>query len=132
MVTAIETVTRDLGGIMCNCSPEKNGHPTGPIGPAGICLDCGTEGPFYRQAIENYQMTHNGHLPHIPDISERYTPINWHTAFKEAPTETEWLFPPMIEAGTLNVLFGLPGVGKSLLTLEIALEIVRDGKTVVM
>jgi AAA domain len=66
------------------------------------------------------------------EISKRYSPINWHDAFKAQTDEVDWLFPPLIEAGTLNVLFGLPGVGKSLLTLDIALQVIAEGKTVMM
>lgn len=66
------------------------------------------------------------------DIASSYTPVDWRSAFHETPDEVDWLFPPLIEAGTLNVLFGLPGVGKSLLTLEIALDVVRDGKVVMI
>lgn len=64
------------------------------------------------------------------EISKLYVPINWHEAFKIITEEVDWLFPPLIEAGTVNVLFGLPGVGKSLLTLDIALQVIAEGKTV--
>jgi len=60
----------------------------------------------------------------------KYVPVDWYEAFSSQPAEEDWLFPPLIEAGTLNVLFGLPGVGKSLLVLDMILEILRDGKRV--
>ena len=41
------------------------------------------------------------------------------------------LIEPFLEVGTINALFGPPGTGKSLLTLEIALRLVREGRTVV-
>jgi hypothetical protein len=66
----------------------------------------------------------------VPVDTGKYKPINWHEAFRSQPDEVDWLFPPLIEAGTVNVLFGLPGVGKSLLTLDIALQIIAEGKTV--
>ena len=64
------------------------------------------------------------------NIADKYVPVNWHEAFQSRPSEVDWLFPPLIEAATLNVLFGLPGVGKSLLVLEIVLEILREGRNV--
>ena len=73
-------------------------------------------------------------LPYFPqnEISKKYKPVDWREAFANQPGETQWLFPPLIEAGTLNVLFGLPGVGKSLIVLEMILEVLRDGKAVIV
>jgi hypothetical protein len=63
-------------------------------------------------------------------IASRYKAVNWMEAFKKQPEEVDWLFPPILEMGTVNALFGPPGVGKSLLTLEIALTLVREGRRV--
>jgi len=65
------------------------------------------------------------------EIARKYTPVNWAVAFKMQPEDVEWLVPDFIEEGTLNAIYSAPGVGKSLLALEIAVEIVRSGKTVV-
>lgn len=66
------------------------------------------------------------------EISRRYKPVDWTEAFRCRSTEVNWLFPPILEAGTLNVLFGLPGVGKSLLVLDLVLEIMREGRKVLV
>lgn len=66
-MSEIEEITRRHGGIMCSCSPETNGHMQIPLAPAGYCPNCGTEGPFYQQALQHYQVTHNGVNPHEGD-----------------------------------------------------------------
>lgn len=63
-------------------------------------------------------------------IASKYSPVNWAEAFKRQPEDVDWLFPPILETGTTNALFGKPGVGKSLITLEIAMTLVREGKKV--
>lgn len=65
------------------------------------------------------------------ELSRLYSPINWHEAWTRTSEETDWLLPPILERGTVNALYGKPGVGKSLITLEMAVEIVRDGHSVV-
>jgi hypothetical protein len=66
-------------------------------------------------------------------IALGYTPVNWADAWKAQPEDVEWLTPDCewLETGTLNALFSKPGTGKSLVTLETALSIVRSGRTVV-
>lgn len=64
------------------------------------------------------------------ELSRLYTPINWKEAWSRTSDDIDWLFPPILEAGTVNALYGKPGVGKSLITLEIAVEVVRDGHKV--
>ena len=64
------------------------------------------------------------------EITRQYIPVNWAIAFKEQPEDVRWLVPDFIEEGTLNAIYSAPGVGKSLLALEVAVEIVRSGKTV--
>lgn len=65
------------------------------------------------------------------EISSRYKRVDWHEAFSKEHSEEDWLYPPILQAGTVNVLFGKAGDGKSLLTLEIAMTLVREGKNVV-
>ena len=67
----------------------------------------------------------------LAEIASRYAAVNWHEAWKEQPAEIEWLVEPFLEAGTVNALFGPPGTGKSLFTLEIALRLVRAGHVIV-
>ena len=64
-------------------------------------------------------------------IAGRYTPVDWEVAWKGRTDGVDWLIPPILEAGTVNVLYAKPGVGKSLLALQMALMLVRDGRTVV-
>jgi hypothetical protein len=64
------------------------------------------------------------------ELSRLYTPINWREAWDRTTDEVDWLFPPILEVGTVNALYGRPGVGKSLITLEMVLEVVRAGHRV--
>ncbi len=117
---------------MCDCSPEKNHHMPMPLGPAGVCPNCGAEGILYRQALQHYQATHNGTGPH-PDASSvagKYKRVNWQEAFKTQPEDIEWLKEDFLEVGTLSAMFSKPGIGKSLIALEIAVEVVRAGHVV--
>jgi hypothetical protein len=124
-----EEIARSLGGILCECDPAVNGHLRMPIAPAGMCPNCGTEGPFFRTALELAKI--NGHkLTDTSSVAEKYRRIDWTAAFKEEPEDIRWLKEDFLEAGTLVCLFSKPGIGKSLLALEIALEVVRNGKTV--
>lgn len=68
--------------------------------------------------------------PQNGDIASKYKPVDWVEAFKRQPEDVDWLFPPILETGTTNALFGKPGVGKSLITLEIAMTLVREGRKV--
>lgn len=63
-------------------------------------------------------------------IAQKYKVIDWHAAFGEEPEDITWLKEDFLEAGTLSCLFSKPGVGKSLISLEVALEVVRNGGTV--
>jgi hypothetical protein len=67
----------------------------------------------------------------LESIAGRYSPVDWAAAWKGQPESVEWLLEPFLEAGTVNVLFAKAGTGKSLLALEWALRLVRDGRTVV-
>jgi hypothetical protein len=69
-------------------------------------------------------------LTRFAGIAGQYAAVNWHDAWKAQPDHIEWLFEPLLEVGTVNALFGSPGTGKSLLALEIALRLARDGRTV--
>jgi hypothetical protein len=64
------------------------------------------------------------------EITRQYVPVNWAQAFKTQPDDVQWLVPDFLEEGTLSAIYSAPGVGKSLLALEVAVEIARSGKTV--
>ena len=64
-------------------------------------------------------------------FAARHAPVDWDTAWKDQPVNVQWLIEPILEAGTVNVLFARADTGKSLLALEWALRLVREGHTVV-
>lgn len=64
-------------------------------------------------------------------IAAKYVPVDWAEAWNLQQQDTDWLFEPILEVGTVNALFAKPGTGKSLLTLEIALRLVREGHVIV-
>ena len=66
------------------------------------------------------------------DISRKYTPVNWREVWTTEPPPIEWLIEPVLERGTINALFSKPGVGKSLVTMEMALRIVRSGEVALL
>lgn len=67
----------------------------------------------------------------LAKIAAAYAPVDWRTAWKDQPEAVEWLIEPFLEVGTVNALFGKPGAGKSLITLEVALQLVREGRVIV-
>lgn len=69
-------------------------------------------------------------VPYRPGVTGRYVLVNWATAFKEQPEEIDWLKEDFLVAGTLNTMYSKPGIGKSLISLEIALEVMRAGHCV--
>lgn len=118
-------IVASLGGVMCNCTMPV------AIAPAGMCPQCGVEGPFYQQALQHYMATHSGANPHENDrIVSKYSSLDLDAVFREEPEDITWLKEDFLEAGTLNCLFSKPGVGKSLISLELAIEVVKAGKTV--
>lgn len=67
----------------------------------------------------------------LAELATRYAPVNWVEAWKEHPADVDWLVEGFLERGTVNALFASPGTGKSLVTLELAVGIIRGGQTVV-
>lgn len=61
----------------------------------------------------------------------QYTSVDWHKAWENQMDEVDWLIEPVLETGTVNVLFAKVSTGKSLLALEWSLRCVRAGYTVV-
>jgi len=50
--------------------------------------------------------------------------VDWHAAWDAKPEEIQWLIEPLIEAGQSVALYATPGVGKSLIALELAAALV--------
>lgn len=63
-------------------------------------------------------------------VTAQYAQVDWKAVWQVQPDQTDWLIGPVIETGTVNVLFARPATGKSLLALEWALRLVREGRTV--
>ena len=65
-------------------------------------------------------------------LAANYTPVDWREAWAAQPAEVPWLLEPVLAAGTVNVMYGGPAVGKSLITLlEIARRLLDACRTVV-
>jgi hypothetical protein len=73
----------------------------------------------------------SGDQPRYAAIAANYAAVDWAEAWNVQQLQTDWLFEPVLEAGTVNALFAKPGTGKSLLSLEIALRLVRQGHVIV-
>lgn len=67
----------------------------------------------------------------LAGIAALYTPVDWKQAFSNQPEDINWLIPGFLECGTVNALFAKPGTGKSLIALELAVRIIREGRSVV-
>jgi AAA domain len=65
------------------------------------------------------------------DIAAIYQPVDWRQAWTDQPANIDWLIEEFLEKGTVNALFAKPGTGKSLLTLEVALDLARNDHIVV-
>jgi hypothetical protein len=50
---------------------------------------------------------------------------DWHEAWNAQPAEVQWLYKPLLERGTANVIYSDAGIGKSLITLELAASIAK-------
>ena len=82
-------------------------------------------------SLDDLTAVPDSEAPGYAAIAAQYSAVNWHEAWNLQPQETDWLFEPILEVGTVNALFAKPGTGKSLLTLEIALRLVREGHVIV-
>lgn len=67
----------------------------------------------------------------VPVMDLPYSPVNWDAAWKIVQDDPEWLYEPVLESGTVNALFGQPGIGKSLLAMWMSVEIAKKGFPVV-
>lgn len=61
-------------------------------------------------------------LDHIDEIKQRLPILNWHDLWNDTTTE-EWIVEPLIPARRSIALFSAPKLGKSLLMLELAVQI---------
>jgi hypothetical protein len=91
---------------------------------AGFSVNDNGDGPFD-------QLGAASGIDHLEKLASLYAPVSWAEAWLAQPEAVEWLFEPVLEKGTVNAMFAKPGTGKSLIALEMALSLVRDGHTVV-
>lgn len=75
--------------------------------------------------------------PPLPDdepapasILNRYRFENWQEIFDRTPEQVQWLREPVLERGTLNVIYGDRGTGKSLFAQEQAALLATAGRKV--
>lgn len=57
----------------------------------------------------------------------RFNALDWHSLWDSADEAEDWLVEPLIGRGRLVSLYSAPGVGKSLLALEIAAALASGG-----
>lgn len=62
-----------------------------------------------------------------PTIGERFPALDWHALWADE-TEEEWVLAPVLPARRLVALFSPPKVGKSLLMLEMAVQVSRGAE----
>lgn len=58
--------------------------------------------------------------PPLGEVADRFTPIDWHTAFNKTPVEVPWLVEDMFIAGCVYAIVAAAKAGKSLLLLDLA------------
>jgi hypothetical protein len=114
-LSELDDIITSLGGVLCGCLIRK------PLGPMGRCDECGVCGPEYAEAVKR-----------VSGYADHYVPIDWRSAWKEEDAKIRWLVEPVLEEGALVALYGRPGDGKSLVTLWMCLQVVRNGGTVLM
>lgn len=131
-LTEQEHLAEALGGRFCECSPEKTGHMRMPIGPAGSCPNCSATGPLYHQALDHAKIGGRvSGLYGIKDLSSPGVPnggnpllnpdgsVNWEALLDSDEDESvPWIVEPFLIEGMTHSLWGTPGHGKSLVTLE--------------
>ena len=102
-----------LGVTSPDPDPDPDGLPPPPPGEP----DGSDPGPGDRQSA----------------IVRRYASAraDWDKEWDREPERVDWIVEPVIEAGTINVLFARAEVGKSLIALEWALRAVRQGRAVI-
>lgn len=86
-----------------------------------------------REDLEQQAKLNGWHAPEQiapPAILQKYHFEDWDDIFNSIPDEVQWLREPVLEAGTLNVIYGERGKGKSLFVLENAAILATSGKVV--
>ena len=129
-VTAPGDSAGDDGAPRCRC-----GHPVDKRAGDGLvtCRGCGhlPAACSCPPLPAGAPGSPGGGEARLAKIAAAYAPVDWRAAWKTQPEAVEWLLEPLLEEGTVNALFGKPGAGKSLITLEIALHLVRAGHVIV-
>ena len=69
------------------------------------------------RALSDQDQPENGEAPPLQEPGVRWIYLD---ALPEAPKPREWILPGFIPAGLLTLLYGLGGVGKTLLAMQLA------------
>jgi len=121
-----DDILRELGGILCDCSPESNGHTSMPLGPAGWCPNCGVKGAFFETALElaklNSKVTGGSVRP--------YRTVSLAETSRRGVQPPELLCDGLLYAGGLHSIAGAPDCGKTTLALFWAAKLLREGRSV--
>jgi AAA domain len=120
----------------CKCDPVPgsvgDADPVpGPVGEADPVAAVLGVGGVRAAPPETDGGEADGELAGLARLAASYAPVNWAAAWKDQPPDVDWLLEPVLEAGTINVMFAKPATGKSLLALEWSLNLTRQGRTVV-
>lgn len=127
---ADEEIIRSLGGIICDCSPERNNHLPTPLGPAGMCPFCNTFGPFYQDALKHYEVTHNGMSPHKEVSATTFKRVPLSGLLSEGVPVPQIIGSGFLYAGGLHSIAGAPDSGKTTIAMHWALELLSAGQNV--
>lgn len=118
-----DEIARSLGAVFCACSPEKNGHVSMVLGPAGCCDLCGTKGAFYDEAVAYWGAKKNG----TPEI---FKAVPLAPLMKAGVPDPVLLCRSLLYQGGLHSIAGPPDCGKTTIALWWIVELLRQGKRI--
>jgi hypothetical protein len=93
---------------------------------AGAPLDA--PWPAYDAAVE--ALVNDSAPINNESLGERFTFLDWRALAATPPEPVDWYVPGVIAAGRGHVLYSATGIGKSLISLEWCVDMVRRGLTV--
>lgn len=123
-----DDILRELGGILCGCSPEFNGHTTMPLGPAGWCPNCGIKGAFFETALELAKL--NGRGMTTGGSVRPYRTVSLAETSRRGVAAPVLLCGDMLYESGLHSIAGPPDSGKTTLALFWAIQLLKEEKNV--